>query len=94
MNLEHYESGIQSGNFVSEYSESATFRSCKQFIHESRHCTFARDPSGLCLLKMAVELIINLLAVASCLILLQAQVVYFVMGTSVYQYLRLSYTFF
>ena len=32
---------------------------------------------------MAVELIVNLLAVASCLILLQAQVIYFVMGTSV-----------
>ena len=27
-NTEHYEFGIQSGNFVSEYSESATFRSC------------------------------------------------------------------
>ena len=69
-NSGRYESGIQSGNLVSEYSESATFRLCKQIIHESRHCMFAHDPAGLCLLKMAVELIENLFVLASCLILL------------------------
>ena len=81
-NGQRYESGIQSGDFASEYSESATFCWCKRLIHESRHCTFARDPSGMCLLKMAIELIVDLLAVTSCLILLQDQVIYFVMGSS------------
>ena len=65
-----YESGIQSGNLVSEYSQSVMFRLCKQFIHKSRHCMFAHDPAGLYLLKMAVELIENLLVLASCFILL------------------------
>ena len=74
---ERYESGIQSGDF-----ESATFRWSKRLIHESRHCTFARDPCGMCLLKMAVEVIVDLLAVTSCLILLQGQVIYFVMDSS------------
>ena len=59
-------------------------RVMKRFIHEreSGHSTFARENSGLCLLKMAVNCQLEV-ANARC-ILLQDQVVYFVMSTSVF----------